>query len=76
MCDYPDIIPGWYPDIIGDPDDNPWEIEGKLVDLLDNEQFNYFCDLLTAGKISDGTERFNLIVQMISRDSDLIQRPH
>jgi len=64
-----------YPDIIGDPDE-PWEIEGKLVDLLDNEQFNYFCDLLTAGKISDDTERFNLIVQMISRDSDLIQIPH
>jgi len=64
-----------YPDLIGDPDD-PFSIEGKLVDLLDNEQFNYFCDLLTAGKISDDTERFNLIVQMISRDSDLIQRPH
>ena len=64
-----------YPDLIGDPED-PFRIEGKLVDLLDNEQVNYFCDLLTAGKISDDTERFNLIVQMISRDSDLIQIPH
>ena len=64
-----------YSDLIGDTDD-PFEIEGKLVALMDNEQFNYFCDLLTAGKISDDTERFNLIVQMISRDSDLIQIPH
>ena len=64
-----------YSDLIGDPD-YPFEIEGKLVALMDNEQFNYFCDLLTAGKISDDTERFNLIVQMISRDSDLIQIPH
>ena len=64
-----------YSDLIGDPDD-PFEIEGKLVALMDNGQFNYFCDLLTAGKISDDTERFNLIVQMISRDSDLIQIPH
>jgi len=64
-----------YSDLIGDPDD-PFRIEGKLVDLLDNEQFKYFCDLLIAGKISDDTERFNLIVQMISRDGNLNQIPH
>jgi len=64
-----------YPDIIGDPDE-PWEIEGKLVALMDNEQYNYFLDLYGAGKCSNDTERFNLIVQMISRDSDLIQIPH
>ena len=39
-----------YPDLIGNL---MILLEKYLVDLLDNEQFKYFCDLLTAGKISD-----------------------
>ena len=67
MCDYPDII--------GDPDD-PFRIEGELVDLMDKEQYNFFLGLYGAGKCSNDIERFNLIVQMISRDSNLNQIPH